>query len=162
MEAIDIDGPTGSTPALRGSRLYFGTEQGTFYAVETKDSPMEVAWTFADPRRRQGIRTAAAVNDKLAIFGSQGKAVYAIDLATGEPKWTFTTRVRVESSPIIAGGSAIVATQRGRLHVVDLESGDATWDYDCGGGFIASPVVVEGKLVIGNTDGTLYCFGEGK
>lgn len=156
----DIDGPTGSTPAARGSKVYFGTEQGTFYAIDTGKEPMEELWTHVDQRRKQGIRTAAAVNDKLAVYGSQGKAVFAVDIGTGQPKWTFPTRTRVESSPLIAGNVAIAATQRGKLHAIDLESGEATWTYDAGGHFIASPVVVDGKLLIANTDGTLYCFGE--
>ncbi len=160
IESIEIDGPTGNTPAAVGGRLYFGTEQGTFFAIDAGKSPMSIAWKFADPRRRQSIRSAAAVNDALAVFGSHGKRVYAIELATGEKKWTFPTRTRVESSPLIAGNSVIVATQRGKIHLVDLDSGKSTWTYDAGGGFIASPVVVDGKLIIGNTDGTLYCFGK--
>ncbi len=159
VDAVEIDGPTGSTPAARGSMIYFGTEQGTFYAIDTAKSPPEIVWTFADPRRRQGIRTAASVTDALAVFGSQGKAVYAVDLTTGEPNWTFPTRTRVESSPLVSGKHVIAATQRGRLHLIDLESGEAVWDYEAGGNFVASPVVVDEKLIIGNTDGTLYCFG---
>lgn len=158
--AIAIDGPSGSTPAAREGRLYFGTEQGTFYCIDTTKSPMEIVWTYADPRRRQGIRTAAAVNDKLAVFGSQGKAAYGIDIETGEQAWVFPTRTRVESSPLIAGDQGVVATQRGKLSLVDLASGKANWEYDAGGGFVASPAVVDGKLIIGNTDGKLYCFGK--
>ena len=157
--SIAIDGPTGSTPAARDGKIYFGTEEGTFYAIDTTTDPMTVVWTFSDPRRRQGIRTAAAVNEKLAVYGSQGKAAYGVNLKTGEKVWDFPTRTRVESSPLVAGNVAIVATQRGKLSLVDLQSGEATWEYDAGGGFLASPVVVDGKLLIGNTDGTLTCFG---
>ena len=31
--AVEIDAPPGSTPAMRGERVYFGTEGGTFYAI---------------------------------------------------------------------------------------------------------------------------------
>lgn len=160
LGAIDIDGPSGSTPAARQGRIFFGTEQGTFYCIDTTKSPMEVVWQYADPRRRHGIRTAAAVNDKLAVFGSQGKAAYGIDIKTGEQAWIFPTRTRVESSPLIAGDQCVVATQRGKLSLVDLASGKANWEYDAGGSFVAAPVVVDGKLLIGNTDGKLYCFGK--
>jgi outer membrane protein assembly factor BamB len=162
VDSVAIDGPTGSTPAARGKMIYFGTEQGTFYAIDTSTSPPTIVWNYADRRRKQGIRTAAAVNDKLAVYGSQGKAVFAVDIETGESKWTFPTRTRVESSPLIAGNVAIAATQRGTLHAIDLESGEETWSFDAGGNFVASPVVVDGMLLIGNTDGTLYAFGEKK
>ena len=31
---VEIDGPTGSTPAIRGERVIFGTEGGTFFAID--------------------------------------------------------------------------------------------------------------------------------
>ena len=162
VDSVEIDGPTGSTAAAIDKLVYFGTEEGTFYAIDTAASPPKVLWTFADKRRKQGIRTAAAVNDTVAVFGSQGKAVFAVKLATGEPAWTFPTRTRVESSPLIAGKYAIAATQRGKLFMIDLATGNEAWQYDAGGNFLASPVVVDGKLLIANSDrsaGTLYCFG---
>lgn len=157
--SVAIDGPTGSTPAARDNRIYFGTEQGTFYAIETGENP-SIAWQFQDRRRKQGIRTTAAVNDTLAVFGSQGRAAFALELATGAPKWTFATRSRVESSPVIAGDVVVVATQRGKLHLVDLETGQSVWEDDFGGGFVASGVVVDGVLLMANTDGTLYSLGK--
>ena len=162
VATFGIGGPTGNTPVASKKCLYFGTEEGTFYAIDVEKEPMKILWKYTDPRRRQGIRTAAAVTDKLAIYGSQGKRVYAVDLATGEAKWTFPTRTRVESSPLVTGKSVIVATQRGRLHLIDLVTGKATWSHNAGGGFVASPVVVDSQLLLGNTDGTLYCFGEKK
>jgi outer membrane protein assembly factor BamB len=83
-----------------------------------------------------------------------------VDIETGEPKWTFPTRTRVESSPLITGDVVIAATQRGMIHAIDLETGEETWNFNAGGNFVASPVVVDGVLLIGNTDGTLYAFGE--
>ncbi|QDU58571.1 outer membrane protein assembly factor BamB family protein [Aeoliella mucimassa] len=162
VDSLEIDGPTGCTPAAIGSRIYFGTEEGSFFAIDTGKSPFEVLWKYVDRRRRQGIRTAAAVSDKLAIYGSQGKAVFAIDVTTGKSAWTFPTRTRVDSSPVIAGSVAVAATQRGKLHLIDLESGEETWQFDAGNNFVASPTVVDGKLLIGNTGGILFCFGEQK
>ena len=31
---VEIDAPTGSTAAMRDERVYFGTEGGTFYAID--------------------------------------------------------------------------------------------------------------------------------
>ena len=35
--AVEIDSPTGSTPAVQGDLLFFGTEGGTFYAIDWRD-----------------------------------------------------------------------------------------------------------------------------
>ena len=44
VAAVEIESPTGVTPAVRGDLVYFGTEAGTFFAVNWKTAA--VAWTF--------------------------------------------------------------------------------------------------------------------
>jgi outer membrane protein assembly factor BamB len=168
-----IDGPTGSTAAISGDRIYFGTEGGTFFAIDAPASSAlaptapantessEPAWIYRDPRRGQPIRSAAAVTDKLIVYGSQGKAIYALDPDTGKLKWNqpLATRTRVESSPVIAGNRVIAATAGGILYLLDAETSEAKWQYEVGGSFTASPAVVGGRIILGNGDGTLYCFG---
>lgn len=162
---VEIDGPTGSTPAMRDERVYFGTEGGTFFAIDVPDNgeqPPSVAWTYRDPKRAQPVRSAAAVTDELVVYGSQGKAIYGLNPATGEVKWTLPTRSRVESSPVIAGQRVVAATTAGKIYLIDAPTGEVKWEYDAGGGFTASPAVVDGRIILPNTDGTLYCFGSNR
>jgi outer membrane protein assembly factor BamB len=161
---IAIDAPTGATAAYLDGRVYFGTEGGTFYAIEVHpggEAPKEL-WAYRDPDRGQPIRSAAAVTDKLVVYGAQGKAIYGLNPKTGELKWKVPTRSRVDSSPVIAGQQVVAATDRGILYVLDAATGAIHWQFDAGGGFTASPVVVDGMIIIGNSDGTLYCFGARK
>jgi outer membrane protein assembly factor BamB len=159
---VEIDGPSGSTAAMRGERVYFGTEGGTFFAIDVpadgNDEPV-VAWTYRDPQRGQPIRTAAAVTDDIVVYGSQGKAVYGLNPVNGQVKWKLPTRSRIESSPVIAGNRVVVATAAGKLYLIDVASGDVIFENDFGGSFAASPAVVDGRVIIGNGDGTLYCLG---
>jgi outer membrane protein assembly factor BamB len=160
---VPIDGPTGATAAMRDDRVYFGTEGGTFYGIDVRTTGGQVPavlWSFRDPRRGQPIRSAAAVTEDLVVFGGQGKAVFALDPKSGQPKWTLPTRSRVDSSPVIAGERVVAATSAGKLYLLDAtNNGEPIWEADLGGGFTASPAVVDGRVIIGNTDGTLYCFG---
>ncbi len=161
-DAVEIDAPTGSTPAMRDQRVYFGTEGGTFYAIDTPttgDKKPTVAWTYHDQQRNQPIRAAAAVGENIVVYGSQGKALYGLNPANGEEIWKLPTRARIESSPVIAGNRVVAATTAGKLYLLDVTNGEVKWEYDAGGGFVASPAVVDGKVILGNTDGTLYCFG---
>jgi outer membrane protein assembly factor BamB len=159
---VDIDGPTGSTPAMRDGRTFFGTESGTLFAINVpaeKEAKATVAWTYRDPQRNHPIRAAAALDKQVVIYGSQGKAIYGLDPATGDEKWKLPTKSRVESSPVIAGNQVVAATTAGKIYLLDKATGEVKWEYDAGGSFVASPAVVDGQFILGNSDGTLYCFG---
>jgi outer membrane protein assembly factor BamB len=162
ISTVEIDAPTGATAAMLDNRVYFGTEGGTLFAINVPpagEGDPAVAWSYRDPRRSQPIRTAAAVTDKVVVYGTLGKAIYAIDPKTGKEKWQLPTRSRVESSPVIAGDRVVAATTAGKIYVLDTETHEVKWEHDAGGGFMASPAVVDGQIILGNTDGTLYCFG---
>jgi outer membrane protein assembly factor BamB len=40
--------------------------------------------------------------------GSNDKKLYAVDAATGQQKWAFTTGGNVESSPVVSADGAVV------------------------------------------------------
>jgi outer membrane protein assembly factor BamB len=163
IQTAKIDGPTGATAAIHENRAFFGTEGGTFFAIDIPSDDTgepNVAWTFRDPRRGQPIRAAAAVTNEIVVYGSQGKAIYGLDPSTGKEKWQpIATRSRIESSPVIAGERIVAATAAGKLYLLDVKTGEVKWEQEMGGSFTASPAVVDGRIILGNGDGTLYCLG---
>ena len=162
VDAVEIDAPTGATAAMHNGRAYFGTEGGTFFAIDvpaTPDKKAGVAWRFRDPQRSQPMRAAAAVCDQFVAFGSQSKAIYLLGTDTGKEKWKIPTRTRVESGTVIAGNRVVAATAAGKIYLLDGQANEVKWEYDAGGGFTGSPAVVDHRIVLGNTDGTLYCLG---
>ena len=57
------------------------------------------------------------------IIGGRDKLVHALDRSTGKAVWTFTTRARVESSPLVAGSRVFAGSNDGTLYELDLASG---------------------------------------
>ncbi len=155
---VPIKAPTGSTPAALGERVFFGTEGGTFFAINWREA--KVDWKFQDERKSLPFRSSAAVADDVVVFGGRDKLVRALAPDTGQVLWSFPTRGRVDSSPVLVGKRVYVGSADGRLYALDRQSGRKVWQYDAGSDFVAAPAVADEKLVIGNTDGTLYCFGK--
>ena len=56
---VDIQAPTGVTPAVAGDHVFFGTEGSVFFCVDWKRAA--VVWTFEDEQRQQPMRSAPAV-----------------------------------------------------------------------------------------------------
>jgi outer membrane protein assembly factor BamB len=158
VAAVDIRDQTGSTPAVLGDLVYFGTEGGSFFAIDWKKA--EVVWTYRDEVHMLPYRSSAAVTREAIVFGGRDKFVRAVSPATGDPIWEFATRGRVDGSPIIAGQRVYIGSADGRFYVLDRASGALVWQVETGGRFSASPAAADGRIVIGNEDGVLYCLGE--
>ena len=56
--------------------------------------------------------------------------MHAVDRADGKPAWTFRTRGRVDSSPVLAGDRLVFGSEDGRLYVLDAGTGQETWSYE--------------------------------
>jgi len=158
IDSVPIDAPTGSTPAVRGDCVYFGTEGAEFLCVNWKEP--KVVWRFPAARSGDSFRSSAAVIDDLVIFGGRDRRLHALRADDKKEVWSFATRGYVDSSPVVVGDRVFVGSADGRLYAVDRTSGKLAWQYEAGGRFTASPAVADGRLVIGNENGTLYCFGK--
>lgn len=155
-QSIEIQDPTGTTPAAVGDRVYFGTQGSRFLCIDWQK--LNKVWAF-EPRRKQPFQASAAVRDGIVVVGGRDRVVHALDAKTGDERWQFPTRSRIDASPVIVASRVFVASGDGRLYALNLKTGEKEWEYEAGGGFTASPAVAQGRLVIGNDDGELYCFG---
>jgi outer membrane protein assembly factor BamB len=148
---------TGASPVLDNGRAYFGTFNYEVLAVDLKQRRIE--WRYSDPESRFPYYSSAALDSGRLIVGGRDKLVHAIDAGTGRRLWTFATRARVDSSPVVAGGRVFVGSTDGRLYMLDAASGKKIWEFEIGAGLTASPAIAAGRLVIGAQDGRVYVFG---
>jgi outer membrane protein assembly factor BamB len=155
--SVPIDSPTGSTPAVLGDHVFFGTNGSTFYSVDWKNA--SVTWNYK-PDRAGSIQSSAAVAEDIVAYGGQDKGLHALKPGSGDELWTFTAKAKIDSSPVICGERVYVGASDGRVYGIDRKSGEKSWEYEAGGKFTAAPAIAAGRLVIGNTNGTLYCFGK--
>jgi polyvinyl alcohol dehydrogenase (cytochrome) len=117
---------TGSQPTVVGDRVFVGTRNGMFYALDRETGC--IVWTFeADG----GIRSTPVVSadDGLVFFGDSFAQMYALDAATGQQRW----KVKVDDHEIamVTGGATYYD---GRLYVPvsSIEESPATLPtYEC-------------------------------
>jgi eukaryotic-like serine/threonine-protein kinase len=148
---------TGASPALSGSRAFYGTYENEVLAVDL--AAKKFIWRYRHPERNFPFLSSAAVAGGRVFVGGRDKMVHAIDAGTGKAIWTFTTRARIDSSPAISGGVVWVGSNDGRLYALDAASGKVVWEFDAGAPLSASPAIAGGRLVIGSQDGRVYCLG---
>jgi outer membrane protein assembly factor BamB len=141
-----------------GDRVYFGTENGDFLGINWRKA--EIDWTFQSKVGNHGYRSSAAVSKDLVTVGARSKRVFGLDPVTGDQKWEFVAKGRIDSSPVIVGNRVFVGSADGRVYGLNAKNGQKVWEYEAGGGFTGSPAVADGCLVIASDEGVVYCFGE--
>jgi outer membrane protein assembly factor BamB len=153
---VDIESPSGETPAVRGDTVYFGTEGGTFFAIDWKKGT--VLWRWENMARAELIASPAVVPEAV-IFASHDRHIRALNPTSGKPIWTFPNHGRVDSSPVVVSNRIFFGSTDGRIYAIDRATGKKVWDYEAGGSFIAAPAVAANRLLIASEDGILYCLG---
>ncbi len=152
---VDIEGPSGQCPAIVGDMAYFGTESGTFFAIDWKKRA--VTWRWENSAHAELIASAAALADQV-IFASHDRHIRAVD-AKGKVLWAFPTHGRVDSSPVVVGNRVFFGSADGRIDALDRTTGKKVWEYEAGGSFSGGAAVAANRLLIASDDGILYCFG---
>jgi outer membrane protein assembly factor BamB len=97
-------------------------------AIETTVPPAELKHTWS---RKLGGRLSASVvaEGKLFVASIDTHSVHALDAATGESVWNFTTGGRVDSPPTIWQGRALFGSADGHVYCLKANDGELIWRY---------------------------------
>lgn len=153
---LKLGAVTGASPACVGSTVFLPTQGCQVLAIDWKAE--KLLWMFEDKDRQFPYQASSAVRDEWVIIAGRDKRVRGLDAKTGQQKWEFVTRGRIDGSPVLAGRRVFVPGGDGNLYVLDLATGHELWHFEAGG-FGSSPAIAHGRLVIGSLDGVVYCLG---
>jgi outer membrane protein assembly factor BamB len=116
----------------------------------------EIIWRFAEAKG-QYIESGAISGDTFVIGNSDGN-VYALDVDTGDPKWTFETGHRVWATPLIEGDTVYIGSMDRNLYALSLSDGEVLWKFSAKGAFASTPVLQDGILYIGTFGNRVYAI----
>jgi outer membrane protein assembly factor BamB len=149
-----------SSPVVVGNRVYFGSGDGSVYALDTASG--KPAWTF---HTGDVVHASPAVSDGTVYVGSWDSYFYAIDATTGKEKWRFKTgedhdifnQVGIQSSPAVADGVVYFGCRDSNFYALDARSGLKKWVFNNSGSWvITSPAIEGGKVYFATSDSSLF------
>lgn len=153
---IELDAPTGSTPAVWKDLVFFGTEGNELLALNWKSG--KIVWRY---KAKQAFRSPSACKDGFVVVCGMDKTVRCFEAETGELRWEFRTKGRMEQSgAVIAGERVYVPCEDSFLYILDFSTGEKVGDVELDGKLRACPAVIDGGLVIGTDDGVLLRLGK--
>jgi polyvinyl alcohol dehydrogenase (cytochrome) len=138
---------SGGQPTLFAGKLYFGSQNGTVYALDAKTGC--TFWTFKAPATVRSAITIGTLGHAkhAAMFGDVQANIYAVDLKDGQLIW----KLKLDEHPVarITGGPQL---QGSRLYVPissieEVPSGSAKYECCKFRGSVAAIDVESGKLV---------------
>ncbi len=159
---VRTQGPVRSTPAVAGGRIFFGSSDGSVYAVDLEGRSLWTANTGA------AVSASPAVLDGRVFVQNRKGLVLALSAADGKVLWRTQTGDDIPldwgyengdvwvSSPAVADGTVLVGSGDGHLYALDAASGKGKWRVETGGRVRASPAVSGGTVYVGSLDGSVY------
>lgn len=155
-------GGVGVGAALSSGRLFVGTGEGEFVAIDANSG--NTVWSF--PIRAQGIGAPIVKGDRV-YFISGDHILYALDVKTGRKVWTYNRQIRSAASifgagqPAVQGSRVYAGFADGHFVALDRNNGGLIWDVslktdgrfrdvDC------SPIIEAGRIYVASFDGSLF------
>ncbi len=155
-----------SSPLVVGDTLYFGSEDGTVYALRAKDG--FVRWTA---KVGGAVKGGLAYDQGKLFFGDYSGHMHAYDAATGRKIWSVGTNGRAfglgsggfYATPSVAFGRVYAGNTDGNMYSFSARDGTLAWRTSTGGYVYSSAAVAAfpalGPTVyVGSYDSNVYAF----
>ena len=149
-----------SSPAVVGNTVYFGSGDGSVYAVDARNGVLQ--WKFAT---KDVVHASPAVVGGMVFVGSFDGNLYALDAATGQQKWMFAggqddavhNQVGFQSSPAVVDGIVYVGCRDAHVYALDAATGRKKWDYPTSKSWVnGTPAVRDGRVYVGTSDSSRF------
>ena len=143
-----------SRPAASTDRIFFGNDNGTFYAIDRTSG--DLVWSF--PTDSINLPSSPVIADDIIIFGSFDGGVYGLDVHDGTVRWRYDRGEDLfVSSAALSDGRVYLASflPPSSLLALDARTGEAVWELPIGEQTAASPFVA-GDTVYLQSPGKLW------
>jgi outer membrane protein assembly factor BamB len=160
-----LPGRAESSPLVLGRTVYFGCENGNFYALSTGKGNIRWATQLGG-----SIKSAPAFRDGVLYVGDYGGHMNAVDAGSGKLIWQagslgpgFGGTGEFYSTPALAFGRVYVGNNDGRVYSYDQQDGALAWTHSTGGYVYSGPTVAQTAdtpptVYIGSFDGNIYAL----
>ncbi|MFH1285329.1 MAG: PQQ-binding-like beta-propeller repeat protein [Candidatus Micrarchaeota archaeon] len=142
-----------SQPALSSGLIYFGSADGSVYAVDAARGTL--TWNYST---RGEVLSSPLIANNLVYIGSNDHYLYALNAQTGKEEWKFKTSGQVTTMPAFEDNTIYTVSSIGDVYALDSGTGAQLWKYTVNGTIYASPLASGGKIYVGASDGNLYAI----
>ncbi len=142
-----------AAPLLDSQRLYLGSGDGHFYALDKKTG--QVIWNKA---LGKGIYASPAMTTHLIYVITLDKILYRLDKKSGDIKGSFPIPTGPSLAPLIDNGTLFIQSHE-TLYALDTELKRVKWKADLGSYFAGRfPLLWRESIIVATQDGRIRSF----
>lgn len=143
-----------AAPVACGGVVVVGTVSGNLYGINADGT---LKWKIVTGN---SIEAPALIADGVVFAGNLDGTLYAVDLITGNIRWTYKTENQIMGSPVLydSGKQKVIllGSYDYYLHAVDPATGKGLWKYETDNFINGACALYEGMAVFGGCDGYLH------
>jgi outer membrane protein assembly factor BamB len=92
------------------------------------------------------------------VYAGGGGAMWALDAATGEPRWSFAVADR-QFAPAAIQDAVVYTCARSTFYALDRSTGALLWTFEADASIgSTSPLLLDGVAYVGSDNGTIYAI----
>ena len=154
-----------SAPVLDDKKVYFGSDNGTFWALNQNDGSISWKYQILGLGKKMVFSSPVLYRD-MVYFGAYDGSFYALDINTGKKRWVFMEADWIKSSPAIAPDLDLIFVglefglwkKRGGIVALDSRTGEKRWEYITGEQVHSSPAYSKQfGIVLTSADHSIVC-----
>lgn len=137
-----------ATPAVSQGVVYFGSENGWFYALKSENGQLIWKKQIAKGGEMVGTSAAAGLGYNQVYVSLWSGKFLALDQKTGETRWEFLYEGEgSDSSAVVADNKVCLGAHQGYFYCLEAETGKVLWQEKFGG---SSAALAQNILVVPN------------
>ena len=154
---FDAKKPVRASAVVGDGRVYFGSDDGEFYALNLADGKKIWEFDSKDP-----IEAPALFLDGRVYFGNSFGKFYVLDAKTGIKLWEFETGDQITGGPNWTKSPdgketyVIIGSHDFFLYCLNAKTGKKIWEYESENYVNGSPALSNGRTMFGGCDAMLH------
>ena len=111
--------------ALAGWPMFRGAPALTGNAPGNLPDKLELRWSY---NTGAPVKSSPAIAAGKVFIGNDAGNLFALDIQTGQPLWTFKAGDSIEATPLVLN-AVYAGSADGNLYALDLQTGKSNWVY---------------------------------
>ena len=143
-----------SQPLVTEDAIFLGSMDHFMYGITTDG---EELWSY----EMEGAVVASPLlsEDGNTMFaGSIGNDFVALDVSTGEQRWSFQAADSIWGTPALANGLLYLADVGGNLYALDPATGETSFQTEFEGSSVGGVTVIDEAIVLATEQGVIKAF----